>query len=95
MKLEAIHRSSLKRSDLVMQRLTDAMANGQIKAGDVLLSERELADMLGVGRPVIRESLAILEFLGIIEKQKNRKVVASNPEQLAEILRTIQTQTKY
>ena len=40
---------------------------GQLKAGDRLLPERELATRLGVSRPVIREVLRGLAAIGVIE----------------------------
>ncbi|MEA5053176.1 MAG: FadR/GntR family transcriptional regulator, partial [Propionicimonas sp.] len=43
------------------------LRGGQLKAGDQLPSERELAGLLGVSRSSLRESLRVLEALGIIE----------------------------
>lgn len=42
--------------------------------------ERELAETLGVGRGSLRECLAILEFLGVIESRGNRKVVVRDAD---------------
>ncbi|MBY8824299.1 FadR/GntR family transcriptional regulator [Sphingomonas colocasiae] len=41
--------------------------NGKLKPGDKLPSERELAETLGVGRPVVREALRSLEEAGILQ----------------------------
>lgn len=43
------------------------IANGEFKTGDRLPSERELARMLGVSRPVLREALVTLEIAGSVE----------------------------
>lgn len=42
------------------------IANGSLKPGDKLPSERELAEQLRVGRPVVREALRSLEEAGIL-----------------------------
>lgn len=43
-----------------------------LRPGDRLPPERELAELLGVGRPAIREALRILEYLGVITSQVGR-----------------------
>ena len=58
-----------------MQAILDAMESGQLKIGDDLPSERGLAELLGVGRGSLRETLAVLEFLGVITTRGNRKAV--------------------
>jgi DNA-binding FadR family transcriptional regulator len=45
-----------------------------LKAGDRLPSQRELADDLGVSRPSLREALSMLETLGVISVQPGRGV---------------------
>lgn len=51
----------------VMAQIEERILDGRLKAGDHLPSERELAVMLGVSRPSLRESLRVLEALGIVE----------------------------
>jgi GntR family transcriptional repressor for pyruvate dehydrogenase complex len=60
----------IKRTDvfqMVVQRLNDFLAQGSLKAGDRLPSERELSDMLGVSRTSVRQGLKVLESYGKIE----------------------------
>lgn len=45
----------------------DQLLSGQLKSGDRLLPERELATRLGVSRPVIREVLRALAAIGVLE----------------------------
>ena len=44
----------------------DKLLAGELKAGDRLLAERELALALGVSRPVLREALRSLAMLGLL-----------------------------
>ncbi|MFV0362620.1 MAG: FadR/GntR family transcriptional regulator [Suipraeoptans sp.] len=52
---------------LVINSLTDAMLNKDLKPGDKLPTEVELAESLGVGRNTIREAIKILVYLGVLE----------------------------
>jgi GntR family transcriptional repressor for pyruvate dehydrogenase complex len=49
----------------VARRLLDEVTAG--RAGSRLPSERRLAESLGVGRSAIREAIAVLEVLGLVE----------------------------
>ncbi|MGE4353444.1 MAG: FadR/GntR family transcriptional regulator [Oscillospiraceae bacterium] len=75
MKLEKIQNTAPKMPELVMKALLKAMENGQLRIGDDLPSERDLSELLGVGRGSLRETLAVLEFLGVIVTRGNRKAV--------------------
>lgn len=54
----------------VMAQIEDRILDGRLKAGDHLPSERELATSLGVSRPSLRESLRVLEALGIVDVRR-------------------------
>ena len=75
MDLQKIQNTAPKIPELVMQSLLTAMETGQIKVQDELPPERDLAATLGVGRGSLRECLAILEYLNVIETRGNRKIV--------------------
>jgi len=51
----------------VMAQIEERILDGRLKAGDKLPSERDLAALLGVSRPSLRESLRVLEALGIVD----------------------------
>jgi len=51
----------------VIDRILQLIKEGQLSPGDQLLPERQLAKILGVSRPVIREALTSLASLGLIE----------------------------
>jgi GntR family transcriptional repressor for pyruvate dehydrogenase complex len=51
----------------VARRLLDLFTGGSIEPGTRLPPERQLASTLGVGRSAVREALAALEVLGIVD----------------------------
>jgi GntR family transcriptional repressor for pyruvate dehydrogenase complex len=51
----------------VMEQIEQRIVDGLLKPGDHLPSERDLATQLGVSRPTLRESLRVLEALGILD----------------------------
>lgn len=51
----------------VARRLMDLFTSGSVVAGTRLPPERHLASTLGVGRSAVREALAALEILGIVD----------------------------
>jgi len=51
----------------VARRMLDLFTGGSIAAGTRLPPERQLAATLGVGRSAVREALAALEILGIVD----------------------------
>src|SRR5262245_13827949 len=50
----------------------DQLLAGDLKAGDRLLAERDLALTLGVSRPVLREALRSLAMLGLLDIRHGR-----------------------
>ncbi|WP_200944694.1 FadR/GntR family transcriptional regulator [Leifsonia sp. Root4] len=57
----------LRTYEQVMAQIEERILDGRLKAGDHLPSERDLAVSLGVSRPSLRESLRVLEALGVVE----------------------------
>src|SRR3954452_3251534 len=51
----------------VARRLMDLFTSGSLEPGTRLPPERHLAATLGVGRSAVREALAALEILGIVD----------------------------
>ena len=50
----------------VIEQVKKLIIDGKLQPGDKLLSERELAEKLGVSRASIREAFSALEMMGII-----------------------------
>ena len=59
-------------ADRVCTFFRDRLLSGELKAGDRLLGERELALALGVSRPVLREALRSLSMLGLLDIRHGR-----------------------
>jgi GntR family transcriptional repressor for pyruvate dehydrogenase complex len=53
-------------TELVVQRIKDLLAQGDLKAGSRLPPERELAELLNISRPSLRTALKALSVMGII-----------------------------
>ena len=51
----------------VINALTDAMINRELRPGDKIPTEAEMAENMGVGRNSIREAVKILVYLGVLE----------------------------
>jgi GntR family transcriptional repressor for pyruvate dehydrogenase complex len=65
--------------DRVVSFLRDQLVTGNLKTGDRLLPERDLATALGVSRPVIREALRALATLGALEIKRGYGTVVREP----------------
>ena len=54
-------------SSEITRQLLDYLISGQVKPGERLPSERQLAEMLGVGRSHVRQAIKSLTILGLID----------------------------
>jgi len=61
--------SRVRTYELVLQRIETQIVSGALRAGQRLPPERELAEMLGVSRPAVREALRVLEAQGVVRSQ--------------------------
>lgn len=58
--------------DEVVRQLHDGLLSGRYAAGDRLPNERELGELMGVGRSTVREALRTLELQGLVEVRPGR-----------------------
>ena len=67
----------------VVEHVRELIASGQLKPGDKLPPERELAEMMNVSRPTIREAFKILSAMGFLRIRQGQGVfVADQSERL-------------
>jgi GntR family transcriptional repressor for pyruvate dehydrogenase complex len=74
--LPHIGRNTLPAS--IMEILTDYLLSGELKPGDKLPTEVELAQRLGVGRNSVREAVKMLSAVGIVEAVRGSGIYIAN-----------------
>jgi GntR family transcriptional repressor for pyruvate dehydrogenase complex len=62
--------------EAVVEQIKMFIATGEIKAGDKLPSERDLAESLQVSRASVREALSALEMTGLLETRGGERTFA-------------------
>ena len=68
----------------VLEQVKSMIAQGVYKKGDLLPSEKELIEMMGVSRITVRKALQILSEAGVIETRKGKgSFVAVDASELA------------
>ena len=67
--LKSLKKESVVQS--VINCLTDAIRSGDLKPGDRIPPEPELAESLGVARSSVREAIKILTYLGVLESKRS------------------------
>ena len=67
----------LRAHEQVMTQIENRILAGELNAGDHLPNERDLALLLGVSRPSLRESLRVLEALGVVDIRRGGEGGAS------------------
>jgi len=75
-------------ADFVMERLCEMISN-DLAPGDKLPSQRELAEILQVSLPSVREPLATLQAIGVIDVRHGRGMFVSERPALGALLRTL------
>lgn len=55
-----------------MEQIKELVASGELKAGDKIPTEVELAAMLGIGRSSVREAVKVFQHLGILESSPKK-----------------------
>ena len=71
MGLERIGNSDTLVKEIIIQ-LSQAIIEGDFKPGDKLPSEAELCEHLGVGRNSLRESIRMLNAMGVVETKRGQ-----------------------
>ena len=61
-----------RRATLVSDRIAEAIREGELSPGDELPSEKQLSEMFGVSRPVVREAIRELSSMGVVHVQQGK-----------------------
>jgi GntR family transcriptional repressor for pyruvate dehydrogenase complex len=89
MHIEAIERQTT--AELVVERLARVIKEQNLSAGERLPGEHELVDQLKVSRPVLREALARLQSMGLVDIQRGRGTFVGNRTSLANCVRLLRS----
>lgn len=77
--------------DQVVDRIRGVITEQKLAAGERLPGELELVEQLQVSRPVLREALARLQGLGLIEIQRGNGTYVANRDRLANCVQLLRT----
>lgn len=58
-------------SEIIMQRITDALIRGELKPGDKIPTEVEFSEKLKVSRNAVREAIKVLVAFGVLEIKRS------------------------
>lgn len=68
-----------KIADQVFEQVRDLIFNGQLRPGEQVPPQRELAARLGVSRPSVREAMGRLAQLGLVSQQQGQGTFVRAP----------------
>lgn len=86
LKIDLIPAESSTLADRVEMKLIEVFQGRNLKPGDPIPKEKDLAVTMGVSRTVIREALVRLKTMGLLVAKKHKGTVISSPD-LSAILR--------
>ncbi len=68
------HRIETRRSfEEAVEQVSQALRAGDLQAGDKLPSERDLAMLMGISRPTVREAIKLLGDAGVVEVRPGKQ----------------------
>ena len=68
------------RADLVVDKITNSIINGQLSAGEMLPPENRLCDIFGVSRSILREAIRVLSSKGLVEVKQGHGTFVRLPK---------------
>lgn len=89
MQIEAIEQQTT--ADLVVERIARVIKEQNMSAGERLPGEHALVDQLKVSRSVLREALARLQSMGLVDIQRGRGTFVGNRTSLANCVRLLKS----
>ena len=70
-------------SERINSQISDAIISGELKPGDRLPPERELADQFGVSRTVVRDAIKMLSGRGVLQVRRGAGIFVATAEETA------------
>lgn len=89
MEIPAVERHTT--ADLVVERIAHVIRERNLTAGMRLPGEHELVGQLKVSRPVLREALARLQSMGLVDVQRGRGTFVGNRTSLANCVKLLRS----
>lgn len=68
------------RSDLVVDKITNSILNGDLSDGEMLPPEHQLCELFGVSRSILREAIRILTSKGLVEVKQGHGTFVRFPK---------------
>lgn len=59
------------KSEVIIQRITEALIAGDLRPGDKIPTEQEFCDQLKIGRNTVREAIKVLIAFGVLEIRRS------------------------
>ena len=84
-----VHSQTITLVDQVEDKLLNYLKEKDLRAGDPIPNELELAAALGVARSVLREALSRLKMMGMIESRTRRGMILREPSILGGMKRVV------
>lgn len=78
-------------ADLVVERIASVIKTRKLAAGERLPGEHELVEQLKVSRPILREALARLQSMGLVDIQRGRGTFVGSATSLANCVRLLRS----
>lgn len=81
---------SKRKSTKVVEQIADAIRRGVYRVGNRLPSERVIAELTGVSRPVVREALSALQLAGVLDSRPgDGTYVVRSPDEVGNYAATL------
>ena len=68
------------RADLVVDKITNSIINGELSSGELLPPESQLCEIFGVSRSILREAIRVLASKGLVEVKQGHGTFARLPQ---------------
>lgn len=78
-------------ADLVVERLATVIKERRLSAGERLPGEHELVEQMKVSRPILREALARLQSMGLVDIHRGRGTFVGSATSLANCVRLLRS----